>query len=248
MTPVEEEVNESQKRIWKQFLTWLSIKQINTMIDFEIAKWRWRITADRQYLRIEENDEIKWYSKNSSSQEYKVIKDEVNVNEEEMIAIVGRISQNRMLHVSGEFSNLQNNSRLVEAGSQEERVAFNESIEEAIINRRAVAAVDASIDERFMAAYWVITTVDEAEKYTNAITSSKWINGTIPAAEGLGLYNLIKEINSKTRHITGGEIIVYSDNKRIINEVIAPVEKESVFTKEAGATIAAIKEELTNQQ
>jgi len=61
----------------------------------------------------------------------------------------------------------------------------------------------------------------------------------------LGLYNLIKEINSKTRHLTGGEITVYSDNKCIINEVMAPVEKESVFTKEAGATIAAIKEEIT---
>jgi len=90
-----------------------------------------------------------------------------------MIAIVGRISRNRLLHVSGEFSNPQNNPRQAETGPQEERVAFNEAIEEAIINRRAVAAVDASIDERFMAAYWVITTIDEAEKYTNAITSSK---------------------------------------------------------------------------
>jgi len=37
---------------------------------------------------------------------------------------------------------------------------------------------------------------------------------------------------------------VYSDNRRIINGVLEPVEKESLFIKEAGATIAAIKEEI----
>ena len=59
------------------------------MLDFETTKWRWKITADRQYLRIDENNEIKWYCKNSSSHEYKVVEDEVNVNEDEMIVIVG---------------------------------------------------------------------------------------------------------------------------------------------------------------
>ena len=37
MKLIEEEINESQKRIWKQFLTWLSFKQVTTTLDFEVA-------------------------------------------------------------------------------------------------------------------------------------------------------------------------------------------------------------------
>ena len=37
-----------------------------------------------------------------------------------------------------------------------------------------------------------------------------------------------------------------SDNRRIINRALAPTEKESLFTKEAGATIVAIEEEIAN--
>ena len=47
-----------------------------------------------------------------------------------------------------------------------------------------------------MAAYWVITILEESGKYSNNISSSNWVNGAIPAAEGLGLLNLIKEINA----------------------------------------------------
>ena len=55
----------------------------------------------------------------------------------------------------------------------EQEIACNVSIEEAIINRRVVAAVDASIDERFMTAYWVITTLEERGKCVNAVMSRK---------------------------------------------------------------------------
>jgi len=172
---------------------------VTTTLDFEVAMWHWKLIADKQYLRIDENDEVKWYCKNNQMSEYNVTAGEFNVEEEEMIAIVRQFSRNRLLHISGKFSlDPQETARQVEPVHQEENVVFNTFIEEAITNRRAIAAVDTSIDESFMAAYWIVTTLDEAEKYTDAITSSKWIHGAIPIAEGLGLYNLIKEINSQT--------------------------------------------------
>ena len=40
-------------------------------------------------------------------------------------------------------------------------LSSNEIIEKVIVNRRAIAAVDASIDERFVAAVWVVIIVKE---------------------------------------------------------------------------------------
>ena len=37
----------------------------------------------------------------------------------------------------------------------------------------------------------------------------------MPAAEGLGIYNLIKHTNRKTKHMSRGEIVVYFDNKQM---------------------------------
>ena len=96
-----------------------------------------------------------------------------------------------------------------------------------IRNQRAVVAIDASVDKRFIAAYWIVTTLDERGKYTNNISLSKWTNGTVLAVEGLGLLNLIKKINNKTKDMIGGEIIIYSDNKKVINSVLAEAMKES---------------------
>ena len=53
------------------------------------------------------------------------------------------------------------------------------------------------------------------------------MNDVVPTAEGIGLLNLIKEINNQTKHMIGGKIIIYSDNKKVINGVIAKATKES---------------------
>ena len=95
-----------------------------------------------------------------------------------------------------------------------------------------------------MAAYQIITTLDKHGKYTNTISSSKQTNRVVLAVEGLRLLNLIKEINQNTKYITGGEIIIYSDNKKIINSVLLEEMKESQYTQEASATIFAIKREI----
>ena len=38
-------------------------------------------------------------------------------------------------------------------------------IKEAIINKKAVVAVDASIDKRYIAVYWVVTTLNNEPQY-----------------------------------------------------------------------------------
>ena len=72
-----------------------------------------------------------------------------------MKGIVGRLIAKK-LRISGEEVEGRNNNRNEIA--QEE--PFPAEIEEAIRNRIAVAAVDTLVDERYMAACWVVITLE----------------------------------------------------------------------------------------
>ena len=74
--------------------------------------------------------------------------------------------------------------------------------------------------------------------------STKWISGQTLVAEGVGILNLICKINKKTSHLELGAITVYSDIKKIVNEVQNEIVKESQCVREASATIMAIKKEI----
>ena len=52
------------------------------------------------------------------------------------------------------------------------------------------------------------------------------------------------EINKKTSHLESGAITVYSDIKKIVNEIQNEIVKESQCVREASATIMAIKKEI----
>ena len=59
--------------------------------------------------------------------------------------------------------------------------------------------------------------------------------------ETLGMLNLVREINDKTKHLTRGKITTCSDNKNVINGVLNEIDKLSKCTQEASATVEAIK-------
>jgi len=73
---------------------------------------------------------------------------------------------------------------------------------------------------------------------------TKWISGQTPVAEGVGILNLMCEINKKTSHLESGAITVYFDMKKIVNEVQNEIVKESQYVREASTTIMAIKKEI----
>ena len=77
-----------------------------------------------------------------------------------MIGIVRRLSKKNRLIISGKDTSKENNQK-DSMNETEQEIACNDVIEEEIVNRRAIAVVDASIDERFMAACWVVTTLEE---------------------------------------------------------------------------------------
>ena len=52
------------------------------------------------------------------------------------------------------------------------------------------------------------------------MTSTKWVKSSILAAEGIGMLNLVKEINEKTKHVIGVKIKTHSDDEKVIKTVL----------------------------
>ena len=51
------------------------------------------------------------------------------------------------------------------------------------------------------------------------------MKGATLTAEGLGMLNLVKEVNNKTKHLIGGKIKTCFDNKKLIKSMLNETEK-----------------------
>ena len=60
---IEEPITRHQIKIWESFIQWLVTIPIQTVRDFSSKDWRWKITEDRRFLRIEDeaNKTVQWY-------------------------------------------------------------------------------------------------------------------------------------------------------------------------------------------
>ena len=118
---------------------------------------------DKKFLSIkkENDDSLKWYKlKGDGSVQYKKIEKEEVRDSQHMKGIIRRISKyklitygEKILSTSNKKPKIRNNER------------YSIEIEEAIINSRVVAAVDASVDERYIAALWEVITLDDEVCY-----------------------------------------------------------------------------------
>ena len=163
-----------------------------------------------------------------------------------MKGILGRFTKHKELVIIGEeTSNISHKEHVEENQDNEQNHdKFSSRIEEAITNRRAIAAVDASIKESNMAACSIITSLDNNSRKEGQIWSTKWRTGSKHSAEGLGICNLVKVINAHAKHMNTGEIVICSDSKKIINGCYMTDIRESQCAQEASAAIAGIKKEL----
>ena len=185
---------------------------------------------------------MQWYKlREDNSGIYDEIESMETFDCSQMNGIIGKLLAKRLL-ISGEEVEVENAN--INLTSHED--LFSLEIKEAIRNRIAVAAVDASVDKRYIAVYWVITTSENEPRCAGNIYSTKWISGQTPVAEGVRILNILREINKKTSHLELEDITVYSDMKKIINEVRYKIIKESQCVRETGATIIAIKKEIDN--
>ena len=67
--PITEQITPQQQKVQKIFLRWLITKRVVTNYKVKPSTWKWRITTDKAYVRIEnETDDIEWYKKEDAVQ------------------------------------------------------------------------------------------------------------------------------------------------------------------------------------
>ena len=92
-----------------------------------------------------------------------------------------------------------------------------------------------------MEADWAATAAEERGSHANDLASTEWVKGAMPAVKGLGMLNLVKEVNNKTKHSTGEKTKTYLGSKKVIKSTLNENDEESKRAKEASATVEAAK-------
>ena len=69
---------------------------------------------------------------------------------------------------------------------------------EAIRNREAVAATDASINGDALATHWILSTKLNEEECIGGVNTNEWEEVITPAGEAIGLLDLIVNVKENT--------------------------------------------------
>ena len=69
-----------------------------------------------------------------------------------------------------------------------------------------------------------------------------WELGGDISAEASILLDIIETINNKSKYINSGSVRVFQDNKLLIRLINNDIDKENMYTIEAGAEIIKIKQ------
>lgn len=235
---LNDRITSGQKKIWEKFIKWLRLQTINTEWDFKV-EWRWTINEERSVVKVETDEEIKWYKReNAESQIYTL--DENSEIEGDECGCIGRMISKDKLIICDVQLPMQENSQEVSETINE----YPSIILDQIQSKVAVAATDAAMEENYIATHWIISTKDNEVEHSGGVRSTEWNVGLIPAGEGIGLLELVKNVNKNTKHLNDGEITIYNDNKKLINEIHKEVMKESECTQEAGGVVEGIRREI----
>jgi len=197
------------------------------------------MTCNKRIVRIDDKNKVSYYERAGETNKYEMIDDYDN-RSEFCYRIIGNRNRSNIVTVYGEIE-INDNENGIEGQEEDE---LPSEIKNTIMNRRAVVATDALMHGNFMATHWTITTLEQEINIEGRIESNTWAEGIVPVGEAIGVLDVIKYVVKRTRNITGGELVVYSDNKTIINNINKPAHKESNVTGEAGAIITAIKDKI----
>ena len=90
-------------------LSWMLHKGAFTEIYFKAEEWRWTLSEDKEWLKIEEEGEARWSQKHKSTHQCCRIKENQTPVNAEMIRIVGQLSKQNKLITSGQDTTIENN-------------------------------------------------------------------------------------------------------------------------------------------
>ena len=102
------------------------------------------IVYRQKWLRIKEDGKVKWHKQQGKINKHRQSKEIQTQAKVEMEGIVGRLSKKNVLTISGKDITRESN-QMNQTNDAEQVTSCNEIIEEVIVNRKHIAAVDGSM-------------------------------------------------------------------------------------------------------
>ena len=118
---------------------------------------------------------------------------------------------------------------------------FNNMIISNIINRSAIVASDASIQNKYLGRYQKIVNKENKTLMEHEIYNKNQFLGRKQSREAILLLDIVVTINQKSKHIEHGRITIYNNNKLLVQGIRFPLLKENQYTVEVGAEISEIQ-------
>ena len=118
---------------------------------------------------------------------------------------------------------------------------FNNRIIEAIQNKKAYVASDASVKNGQMAGYWTMQDLNQELLLHHHVYHKEQNENMVVRAEAITLLELIKIVERKGRGITHGRLVIRVDNCLVYHRIVENIAKPNVYAQDAGAEIAQIK-------
>ena len=81
-------------------------------------------------------------------------------------------------------------------------------------------------------------------KHTKKLFYNEWNKNTLLIAEAVSILDLIHSINQYQVEISSGELVIFTNSKKIRNYILNKQYKASKFVGDAGATLVVIKHEI----
>ena len=83
-------------------------------------------------------------------------------------------------------------------------------------------------------------------EYNGGVHTNDWEEAMTPTGEAIGILDLIMNVKNNTKHLSQGGVVIFNDNKKIINDINRDKTKESQYTLEAGSIVERIRREIDN--
>lgn len=131
-----------------------------------------------------------------------------------------------------------------ELSNDHTHVSFNNKITISVIQRKAIAATDASVKGYSIGGCWTLADVNRSFKSERMMNHKNWEDDASGNVEVIVLLELITAIERIGRHVDEGEIRIGFDYKIGCAKIVKSMLKCDKYAQESGSKIAMIKKLL----
>jgi hypothetical protein len=228
---------------WREFITWIKGKRIETIIDFDsFVCTKYEVSDDDRYVKEMTNNSIQYYEVGESRYGRNVYNKIDDIEIDNWRKCIAEMSPGKQLFI---YSKFPPNASMESSSVSINTVPFDDEIKASIRQRTIYAATDASVKDSTMGGCWILEDREKSVRKEHTIYHKQWEDNSSGIAEVMVLLELLEVIEQKGRHIEEGRIVIGFDNRQAYRKIMSPIKRINVYAQESGSEIARIKELLT---